>query len=140
MGTKAARAERERLILSLLPANCDQLAAATDIPPTSMWRLVREMHADGEIHVTAWALRAGGGKPVATYSAGSGEDVPCVLPTPAERKRERRKQRAAAVPVPAREPWLRPQDRKRELAIADRTAKTRDPMIEALFGPAKRAA
>jgi hypothetical protein len=128
------------LIKAALPATCDEVTAATGIPRSSTRKLVLALHAEHEVHVVGWRVPPSGGQPVATYAAGPGEDAKLVLRTQAERARDWRKSKPLAEPDTDGRRWLGPAARKRELASADATAKTRDPMIEAFFGPARRAA
>lgn len=139
MGHKARREERKQLILDALPGNCDQVRAKTGIPRATMRRMVVDLHDQRKVHIIGWKVPEGGGPAVATYAAGEGDDVPLVLRTRAERARDWRKSKPAGDPATEGRRWLGPTARKRLLAEADRTAKTRDPMIEAFFGPARRA-
>jgi DNA-binding Lrp family transcriptional regulator len=128
------------LIVSALPGDVGHVVKETGIPTSTVMRRLKTLHADGKIHIQALPVRANGGKPNPVYAAGPGEDAVYQVKTNAEKAKERRIRKALEMPATVDRSWLRPQDRRRALAEADRTAKTRDPMIEALFGPARRAA
>jgi hypothetical protein len=71
-----------------------------------------------------------------TYTAGAGVDAPCKLKPLSEAQKSRRYRKKARKD----ETWDLRNARIRARAWADRALTHRDPMIEALFGPAKRPA
>lgn len=127
-------APTRRAVLDALkkPGNQGQVETRTKLAKTTVWRWVTELHAAGEIHIVGWRRTKGGGPFMTTYKAGAGKDKPCPI-----------------VPYTEAEKSKRYHDRKREeraelgqaraqaLAWADRALQVRDPMIEAMFGPAR---
>jgi predicted transcriptional regulator len=126
------------MIRSALPGDFDRVASATDIPTSTVCRRLKALHEDGLIHVIDWQTRPNGGKPKPIYADGPGEDATYQVKSKAERAKERRIRKALEADAEPRG-WVNVQARRRALEEADRTAKTRDPMIEALFGPARQS-
>lgn len=128
-------APTRRAVLDALnkPGNQDQVKRRTNLSKTTVWRLVTALHAEGAIRIVGWRRTKGGGPFMATYKAGAGVDKPCpIVPyTEAEKSRRyharQREERAELA-----------QARGLALAWADRATQVRDPMIEAMFGPARR--
>lgn len=127
--------------LKLGPATPEVLIQRTGMGRATVWRWLgimrdHENEADREVHVVKWEFPKRGGNLVATYAAGPGPDVECTLVviTGAE-KAERHRTKAMKSGA-----WEHRKALQRARHWADRAEKHRDPMIEALFGPAKRSA
>lgn len=140
---RPGRPNRKQAVVDELtkkPATPGQLAKRAKLGRTTVFNWLSEMsdHADPakrEAHIIKWQFPKRGGKLVATYAIGPGEHAPCELvPLTEAEKSERYRQN------------LRKEEAKDEkaraaaLVLVDHTAGHRDPMIEALFGPARRQA
>lgn len=135
-GPVQGNVNREMLKLAIAekPGNLPQLEARTKLGKTTVWRWVTDMHEAGEVHITLWTRTRDGGPFKATYSAGPGVDAPCNIKPYSEAQKSKRFYKK----VKEKRDELR-HVRAAALANADRMSKTRDPIIEALFGPARRS-
>lgn len=116
------------------PGNLPQLQKRTGLAKTTVWRWVKELHDNDEVHITGWTRVREGGPFKATYSIGKGDDLPCSILPYSEAQKSRRfqkKKREEKAEFRAA--------RDRAAKAADLAAQRRDPMIEALFGPKRPA-
>lgn len=125
-----------RIILAAMPATVPKIAEATGMPQTSTLRIVKALYDEGKCHEGGWQ-RAARGLAAAIYHAGEGQDQPCRLKkfTPAQKdKRHRRKLKTD----PALSEKYEAKMAKDRSRYWDKKATTRrDPMIAAVFGPAR---
>lgn len=125
--------------LTKKPAMPGQIAKRAKLGRTTVFNWLAEMsgHADPsqrEAHIIKWQFSKHGGNLMATYAIGPGEHAKCELVpfTEAEKSERFRKKRR-------KEQAWDEKKRAAALQLIDQTAQHRDPMIEALFGPANRA-
>lgn len=123
-------------MLAALPGDQNQVREATGLGKTTVWRWLKSLHEAGESHITGWARAPGGGPFLATYAAGAGVDVVCKIKPLSEKAKQRRHQKKAK----ADGRWDERAARERAKYWAKRALTHRDPMIAALFGPARPAA
>lgn len=118
------------------PGNLDALVLKSGLAKTTVWRWITAMHehpdpGQREVHVVKWEFPEQGGRPVGTFAAGPGEDVPCEIKPMSVAQRSKRHMKKAKKDGR----WADRLARQRAVHWADRALKVRDPMIEALFGP-----
>lgn len=140
----AGRPSYKPLIIAALPGTSNEIIERTGLARTTVWRVTTAMYDAEEIHIGKMEYKFG--QRIATYALGPGEDAECPEreETPAQaarRERAHAKRLAAAADLLDDDKlWDTSAARADALAWADRHRTTRDPMIEALFGPAKRPA
>lgn len=134
MGGPVQGSRNRALILAALPGDLHDVGRTTGLAKTTVWRWLTDLHRKREIHIVKWHRADGGGPYVPTYSPGPGVDAKCNLTALSQAQKSRRHR--AKAEKDGR--WEDRKARARALYWADRALKHRDPMIEALFGPARR--
>lgn len=130
VGSFEEKERRLQLIRDALPGDRKTLQARTGLPPTTVWKLVDQLHTAEEIHIESWEPGTGPRPDVPTYALGRAEDAPNEnIGRRAAAHAARKEARALEVAASAA---LREQQLRQKRAAPVR----RDPMIEALFGPA----
>lgn len=118
--------------LALGPGTVADLAKLTGLAYNTVWRWVKEMHAQGECHITpAWKRTPGGGAFVPTYAAGPGVDAPCRLKPYTQAQlstRYRKKKRKDGS-------WQELLALNRARWAAKRASYKKDPLLAALYKP-----
>lgn len=137
---KTVREVRQYLIkaavLKAMPATQATICKRTDMSPSSLSILIRQMHKDQLCHISGWR-RAAHGAPVPVFKAGKGVDAKCKIVNLTQTERTARFM--AKVEKNGKTEALRTywRDKARARAVLKRG----DPYINALFGaPADRKA
>jgi hypothetical protein len=125
-----------KITLAAMPNSVPAIAVDTGMPQTSTLRIVKQLHDEGLCRVGDWQ-RSIRGLPSAIYHAGAGEDVPCRLKkfTPAQKTARYLRNVKNNPDLGVKRDLTVARDRNRywEKVATER----RDPMIAALFGPAR---
>lgn len=121
------------VVLEAMPGTRREIEEKTGLSKTTVFRWVKELHACGWCFISTWR-RPDRGPWMPRYSAGPGKDAACKLKylTEAEKSlRFRKKARANGS-------W---EDRLAQVRMRywqRKAATRRDPIVSALFGPARR--
>lgn len=125
----------KKRILVEMPSSQHNICKATGYVNSTVFRLVEQMHKDGQCHIQRY-YRSKGGKPCAIYKAGPGKDGICQIKpmSPAERRRRYKAKLERTGQINEVRAKLAAEARAKTLR------KNGDELVWALFGPLRRAA